>query len=98
MYVSVRMYELAPGASVDELARRVNEDFIPIISETPGFIAYYAIANGNNEVASISVFHSQEGAEESNRRAADWVAKNLAQLIAGPPFIVAGDVVAFKTM
>jgi hypothetical protein len=98
MYVSIRMYEVAPGASMDEIVRRVNEDFIPIISDTPGFIAYYAIKGGCSEVTSVSVFHDQAGAEESNRRAADWVAKNLVQFIAGPPMVVAGDIIAYKTM
>ncbi len=40
MYVSVRRYEMHPFA-VDELMRRVEEGFAPIISEAPGFVAYY---------------------------------------------------------
>jgi hypothetical protein len=45
---------------------------------------------------STSVFEDQSGAEESNRRAADYVRQNLAQLLPNPPQITAGEVVAHK--
>ena len=55
MYASVRRYETDPG-SVDELMRRVEEGFVPIISKAPGFVAYYALDAGDGVVASITVF------------------------------------------
>jgi hypothetical protein len=42
--------------AVDELMRRVEEGFVPIISNAPGFIAYYALDAGEGVVASISIF------------------------------------------
>ena len=50
-YASIRRYD---GVSdVDEVIRRVEEGFVPILSGTPGFIAYYAIdqGDGTGEVA-----------------------------------------------
>lgn len=91
MYASIRRYNMDPG-SVDELMRRVNEGFVPIISRGAGFMAYYAINAGDGVVASISVFETQAGAEESNRMAADWVKQNLASLLPTPPEITAGEV------
>ncbi len=44
-------------------------------------------------VASISIFETQAGAEESTRLAADWVRQNIAELVAGPPEITAGPVI-----
>jgi len=38
MYATVRRYEGASDPS--EVKRPVNEGFIPIISEMPGFVAY----------------------------------------------------------
>jgi hypothetical protein len=43
-------------------------------------------------VISISVFADQAGAEESTRRAADWVQQNLAGFFAGPPTVTTGSV------
>lgn len=95
MYISVRRYKMEPG-SVDELMRRVNEGFVPIISKGPGFKAYYALNAGAGVVASISIFETQAGAEESNKMAADWVKQNIAPLLPTPPEVTAGEVGVHK--
>src|SRR5262245_12757107 len=91
MYTSIRRYQIDPNR-VDELIRRVEEGFVPRISQAPGFVGYYVIDGGNGVVASVSVFEDQAGAEESNRVAADWVRENLAALLPNPPTITAGEV------
>ena len=96
MYVSVRRYETHPAA-VDEVMRRAEEGFVPIISKAPGFIAYYALDAGDGVVVSISIFTDQAGAEESNTVAAEWVMENLASLVPDPPEITAGEVKVHKT-
>lgn len=95
MFASIRRYPVTPGAT-DELLRRVSEGFLPIVSQAPGFVAYYALDAGNDVVASVSVFHDLAGAEESNRMAADWVRQEIASLMAGPPEITAGEVKAHQ--
>jgi len=82
--------------AVDELMRRVEEGFVPIISNAPGFIAYYALDAGEGVVASISIFTDQAGAEESNRMAVDYVKENLAALLQFLPEITAGEVKVHK--
>jgi hypothetical protein len=74
----------------------VNEGFVPIISTIPGFVALYLVDAGGGVMISTSVFQDQSGAEESNRRAADYVRQNLASLLPNPPQITAGEVVAYK--
>jgi len=96
MYASIRRYKTSPGAAA-ELAQRVNQGFVPIISKAPRFVAYYVVDAGNDVVASVSVFQDQAGAEESNRMAADWVKENIASLLTGPPEITAGAVTVHKT-
>ncbi len=100
MYVSVRWYEMDDPAGVDELMRRVEEGFVPIISKVPGFIAYYALDaldEGGRVVASISIFTDQAGAEESDTVAAEWEMENLASLVPDPPESTAGEVRVHKT-
>jgi hypothetical protein len=79
-----------------EAGRRVNEGFVPLISQVPGFVAYYWVNAGGGVMVSTTVFQDQSGAEESNMRAADFVRENLASLLPKPPQITAGEVVAHK--
>jgi len=92
MYASIRRYKTSSAA---EVTRRVNEGFVPRISNIVGFLAYYVIDTGEGVLASVSVFETKEGEEESNRVAADWVKEALSGLL-GPVEITAGEVLAHK--
>jgi hypothetical protein len=63
----------------------------------PGFVAYYWADAGGGVMISTSIFENQSGAEESNKRAADYVREKMASLVPKPPQIMAGEVVAHKT-
>ncbi|HZU03161.1 MAG TPA: antibiotic biosynthesis monooxygenase [Ktedonobacteraceae bacterium] len=95
MYASIRKYYLIPG-TVEQFMRRVQEGFVPLISRVPGFRVYYVLQVRDDEVISVSIFDSQAGAEESVRRAADWVAKNLSSFIQGLPEVTVGYVRIFQ--
>ena len=91
-YLTVRRYDGVPNSK--EAARRVQEGFIPLISEIPGFISYYWVDEGDGVMISVSVFATREAEEESNRLAADFVKQHVAPLLPKPPQITAGQVVA----
>ena len=93
MHVAIRQYQVDPG-SVDEVRRRVNEGFLPIIKDVYGFQAYYALDAGGGRVATVSVFDDQAGAEESIRMAADYIRQNMASLVPNPPEVLEGEVFA----
>jgi hypothetical protein len=63
-----------------DLAGCANQGFVPIVSGTRGFVAYRIIHGGEGTVASASVCEDRAGADESTRRAAEWVAGDLAEL------------------
>ena len=94
MYVTVRRYEGVTDPS--EVGRQVDEGFMPIISAMPGFVAYYFVDAGDGVMISTSVFEHKDAEEQSNWRAGDFVAKNLAPLLPNPPQITAGELVAHK--
>jgi hypothetical protein len=96
MHVAIRRYQMDPSSSVDEVMRRVDEGFIPIIKDASGFLAYYAVDSRLGTVTSVSVFENQAGADESNRMEADWVRENLASMLPNPPEITAGEVGAYE--
>ncbi|MGC9967989.1 MAG: hypothetical protein ABSE08_21630 [Syntrophobacteraceae bacterium] len=94
MYALVRRYEGVTNAK--EVARKVNEGFVPLISQHPGFVTYYVVDPGGGVMSAISVFLNKADAEESNKRTADWVRQNIASLLPNPPQITAGEVVVHK--
>jgi hypothetical protein len=94
MYATVRRYEGVSDPS--EVARLVNEGFIPIISEMPGFVAYYMVDAVAGVIVSTSVFEHKDAEEQSNFRAGEFVQEHLAPLLPNPPQITAGEVEASK--
>lgn len=95
MYATIRRYEGVTDPR--EVARRVDEGFVPLISQIPGFLAYYWVDAGDSVMVSTSIFDEQASAKESNRRAADWAQQNIATLLPNSPQITMGEVVAHKT-
>jgi len=94
MHAAVRIYQVDPG-SVDEFKRLVNETFLPIIKEAPGFQAYYSLDTGDGRIASVSVFDDRAGAEASTKMAADHIIrKNMASVAPIPPEVLEGEVFA----
>ena len=94
MYAAVRRYEGVTDPK--EVARQVEEHFLPMISEMPGFVAYYVVDAGDGVMDSISIFEHQAAEEQSSWRAGQFVAQYIAPLTPNPPQITAGEVVAHK--
>jgi hypothetical protein len=92
MYAAIRQGKAKLGKA-EELTTRIKEGIIPIVSNVPGFVAYFVVYAPNDIVTAISVFDTFENAEESNRRALAWINDRLAPLLEGPITAVAGPVV-----
>ena len=97
MFAAIRYYRTEPD-SVDEVAQRVQEGFVPLIRETRGFVSYFVLTPGGREgaIVSVSVFEDRESAEESNRKAEDWVSQNMSELLPTPEF-AAGQIVVYES-
>ena len=87
MHAVVRRYSGASALN-DLLAQR-SQEVEQILSSVPGFVAYYAIRDGDR-LATVTVCDDQAGTQESSRRAAAWVAQNLAGGSIGAPEITEG--------
>jgi hypothetical protein len=83
MYTTIRTYNVDRKV-IDETIRSVRDEFIPMVSAIPGFLEYELVDAGDR-LASISTFESKEGAEESTRRAAQFIREraNLAAAVTG---------------
>jgi hypothetical protein len=93
MHASVRQYEKVSNPR--EMGRVVNETFTPLISEIPGFVAYYFTDAGDGTMFSTSIFQDKAGAEESNRVAAEWIKKNPGTLPTAAR-VTSGEVIGHK--
>jgi hypothetical protein len=92
MYAAIRQAKAKTGTA-EELARRIKEGAIPIISDVDGFRAYYVVYAPDDTVTAISIFNKYEQAEEANRRAIAWIEQELAPLLAGQASAMAGPVI-----
>lgn len=96
MYATIRRYAVAEGGKMDEITQDIRENFLPLISGLPGFISYDVLDAGDR-LATVSVFETKEGAEESTRRAVDYVKQNPAiQHRLSKPGVTQGEVMLHK--
>jgi hypothetical protein len=92
MYAAIRQGKARSGMA-EELARRIKEGAVPIISDVEVILAYYVVYAPDDTVTAISIFNNFAGAEESNRRGVAWIEHNLTPLLTGPATAVAGPVI-----
>ena len=89
MHTVIRRYNGVQNS--EEVVRRAIEEFAPQLRDQPGFQGYWVIDAGDGVLATISIFESEEAAEESNSASATWVQENMPQLLPNPPQVIAGD-------
>ncbi len=77
--MSVRRYRVQGSAA--EASRRIEQDFVPLVSRGPHFHAYYVLDPGDGMLVTVSLFAERAGAEESNQLASDWVARQVPALV-----------------
>jgi hypothetical protein len=71
MFASMRRYRLERG-TMEELARRIDEDFAEQLAAQPGFVSYEFMNCGFGEFMTMSVFSTLEQAEASRELARRW--------------------------
>src|ERR671913_1933583 len=94
MYAVVRRFEgVTDSQKVVQVAK---EGFVPLISQMPGFLAYYLVDAGDGVTVSTSVFEHKDAEEQSTFRAGEFVQEHLAPLMPNPPQVTAGEVDVYK--
>jgi putative component of toxin-antitoxin plasmid stabilization module len=75
-------YYTNAGALGDAMAAKTDE-VRELITSVPGFIAYYAIRNGD-VVTSVTVCKDKAGTDETTKRARAWVQENVKGGVSAP--------------
>ena len=89
MYVVVRSYSGQGASDLFDLLERREDDVKRLISGVPGFVSYAAFrvedsgedwgpGPGAASAMTVTVCQDKAGADESTRRAADWVEENVS--------------------
>ena len=99
MYCTIRRYQGVDINAIRRTAqdRRTNEGLAPLISEIPGFLAYYLVDLGDGNAIAINIYLDQAEADVSTSLALEWVRNNLASVVPNPPEVIAGEVIAHRT-
>jgi hypothetical protein len=78
MFASIRAY-VAPGAPMEELAKRVETEFADQIAAQPGFVWYAFLDCGGNDLITISLFEQRDQAAGSRELARRWTEERLGE-------------------
>ena len=92
MFTIVRKFRLTRG-SIGDVTQRVNDSFVPLLRDLPGFNRYYLLDGGQDTLISIRVFDTADEALASNEIAAEWMRDNVMEFVKGMPEVMAGDVI-----
>ena len=90
MYTVIQRYSFDPRLS-EGLNRNIKEDFVPLLRQSPCFVAYYWLDTGDGTGASIFVFEDQASAASALELAANFLREYLASLV-GKPDVIGGPV------
>lgn len=91
VFISIRHYDGIDPADLAEGERITREGFVPLISASEGFIAYYVVYPDDGTTTAINIFETREQALASNELAREFIVENLAPLLPNPPLIVEGS-------
>ena len=80
MYAAIRCYQIDPERS-SVVLEHILENFVPLIRQTQGLIAYYVVDREDGQFATITICADQEGVEKANRMAMEWIRQFLASKI-----------------
>ncbi len=93
MYAAIRKSSIKPEC-VEEVTRRLQKEFVFLISQEPGFLDHYALRVGRHDVLTISVFDTRAGAEGTTPLVSAWVHQHLERFVEGIAEATVGQVFA----
>lgn len=99
MHAIIRRY--TPKGSLDQkavtdLKNRIESEFVPRVQDVRGFHCYYVVDQGDGKMVTIGIFEDKAGADESTRRAAEFVKKDPMRDRLGSPEVIEGELLVSK--
>jgi quinol monooxygenase YgiN len=89
-YGVMRRYQVDAN-NVEEITRREESGFVPIVSQLPGFASYAMLDTGAGTLVTLSGFRDQASADRSTQEAASWIRDNMAPLLPHAPEVTRAE-------
>jgi quinol monooxygenase YgiN len=89
-YGVMRRYQVDAN-NVEEITRRAESGFVPIVSQLPGFASYAMLDTGAGTLVTLSGFRDQASADRSTQEAASWIRDNMAPLLPHAPEVTRAE-------
>ena len=72
MYMVIRRYSVQPS-KVDEVVRKVDEQYLEKLHDIPGFEGYYVLDSGEGKLSSVTISADKDSAHATTRLSKEWV-------------------------
>src|SRR2546422_1078317 len=97
MHAVFRRYRIRLGA-VQAARERAPDGLVPDLRRVQGFAAYYLVHAGNDTLASIALFQTEESAAVGERLLNDWFRHDWPVFQAVPPELTRGAVLVHEEL
>jgi hypothetical protein len=93
MFLIERRYKMDKKTSDEFVKALKDKDALKnVISVIPGYHEWHWVDFGNGVFGSVAIFESRASAEESTRKAAEWIKKNAGHLSISAPEVHTAEV------
>jgi hypothetical protein len=72
MHMVIRRYAMQPS-KIEEVIRKVDEQYLEKARLLPGFEEYFVIDSGGGKLTSVTVSADEDAARETNQLSKEWV-------------------------
>jgi hypothetical protein len=79
MIMTLRHHRV-PANQLDEVARRVDTDWIEKMRRMPGFVSAYAVRLADEQLTLVTAFVDETTAEKGKEASVAWVSQRLMDL------------------
>ena len=92
MHATVRTYSGKGSKELIDLLEKRNRDVKELITSIKGFVSYSLVRTADGGF-SVSVYQDKAGADESMKKAREWIGQNASGTGANAPTVSEGSVV-----
>jgi hypothetical protein len=99
MYATIRRYTMKATfdkQALEQLRQSMERTLLPAFQSIRGFHSYYLVNAGEKELVSLGVFEDKAGAQESTRRAAEFVKTDPIREHISPPQVIEGELLVSR--
>lgn len=95
MHAVTRIYSGNGARELFDLLEQRTSDVEALMRSIEGFVSYLLVRTADGGT-SVTVYEDKAGADESVRKAREWVEENASDIGVGPPRVAEGPVILYS--